>query len=121
MRLRILALSLAVLATPILAGDAVAMRRRCDPFIQSDPGAPMAPAALPPFAAVADPHRVAGSFDPATRWEPLTPDPIGFQGSAMIIDPVRHRLVAFGGEGVVGNTNNVYVRSLDPSGSWTLL
>jgi hypothetical protein len=47
--------------------------------------------------------------------------PIGWNGAAMIVDPVRDRLVLYGGSNNCGPTRDAWTRSLADSGRWRRL
>ena len=121
MRVRIFAVSLAMSAWATVTGAQTEMPRRCNPFVSSGSDAAVStrPAAMRPY--VMPSREAARSFDPSTLWEPVIPDPIGFQNATLVVDPIRHRLIAIGGEGWDGFPLDVFVHPLDPSGTWERL
>src|SRR5438477_7833358 len=96
------------LVTP--AHAAVEMRS-CNPFVTADTGTPL-PARGDSASALLQPAArrpvVSAALDAGTIWHPLTPDPIGFSRPTMILDPVRWRLVVFGGGGWAGYLSDVF-------------
>src|SRR5204863_1309331 len=66
----------------------------------------------------------AMSLAPSPAWTPLAPTgtkPAARHGHTTIYDPVRDRLVVFGGRDVIGLRNDVWELSLSGAPAWTQL